>query len=135
VLERITAMARDEATSPESRPENKYDTRALEASYLAAGQGPRLAELRQLVAWAALEPSSCAVGQLGALVHVEVDDVPRWVLLGPRGGPSASCEGGEVGLVSVESPLGRALQGLAAGDDGELDRPSGVVGLEVLSVS
>ncbi len=31
VLESMTAAARDEATSAESRPENKYDTRALEA--------------------------------------------------------------------------------------------------------
>ena len=33
-MERMVTMSRDEATSDESRPENKYDTRALEASYV-----------------------------------------------------------------------------------------------------
>ena len=50
-LETMVGASRDEATNAESRPENKYDTRALEASYLAAGQGARLADLKQLVGW------------------------------------------------------------------------------------
>src|SRR5687768_11096256 len=54
-LARGTDMARDEATSVESRPENQYDTRALEASYLAAGQGERLEALRLLLAWAEVQ--------------------------------------------------------------------------------
>src|SRR5688500_7983704 len=85
-LGRVTDMARDEATSAESRPENPYDTRALEASYLAAGQGERLTALRQLAAWAEVlgaEPRDAV--EAGALAQVALDEVPQWVLFAPRG--------------------------------------------------
>jgi len=134
VLERITADARDEATNPESRPENKYDTRALEASYLAAGQGERLLEVRQLLAWLSVEPPPCRTGQPGALVEAAIDDTVRWLFLGPRGGPTVTVRGHELSLISIASPLGRALQGLAEGDDAEVERPRGSVSIEVLSL-
>ncbi len=38
-LLRVVSTARADATGAESVSENKYDTRATEASYLAAGQG------------------------------------------------------------------------------------------------
>jgi transcription elongation GreA/GreB family factor len=120
-------MARDEATSAESRPENQYDTRALEASYLAAGQGERLAELRLLAAWAEVQPDDLAdLVEAGALARVEPDHgEPQWVLLAPRGGTELRVGGVPVRLVSVSSPLGSALCGLAAGDVGEVETPRG----------
>src|SRR5260370_7813099 len=36
-----------EATHEQNKPENKYDTRALEASYLARGQSRQVAELER----------------------------------------------------------------------------------------
>lgn len=134
VQEQMTAMARDEATSPESRPENQYDTRALEASYLAAGQGERLAELRQLVAWIQVVHPPMVRGDSGALVEVEVDDRVQWIVLGPRGGTKAEVDGQTVALVSVTSPLGRLLVGGAEGDGDELERPGGTVSVEIQSV-
>jgi len=136
-LRTMTDAARDEATSPESRPENKYDTRALEASYLAAGQGERLLELQQLVAWAEVglaRGTAHGQGAPGALVQLDGDDGERWVVLAPRGGPSAAAEGQPVALVSVQSPLGRALLGCTEGDDVEVRRPAGTTWLEVVSV-
>ena len=41
--EQAQAIAQSEATSPESKAEGKYDTRATEASYLARGQAEGLA--------------------------------------------------------------------------------------------
>ena len=35
------------ATDPDSKAENKYDTRTLEASYVARGQAQRVEELQQ----------------------------------------------------------------------------------------
>ena len=116
-MERMVTMSRDEATSDESRPENKYDTRALEASYLAAGQGRRLVELQRLEAWLGHlgEPSETV--RLGSFV--ELDEV-RWVLLGPAAGPTVSHDGTEISVISTASPLGRVLQGLEEGDEAEL---------------
>ena len=37
-----------EATAEENRAENKYDTRGLEASYLAAGQANKVAEIERV---------------------------------------------------------------------------------------
>ncbi len=134
VLESMTAAARDEATSAESRPENKYDTRALEASYLAAGQGVRLADLRQLVAWVrGLECETQERVEVGALVQVATDET-RWVLIGPGGGPTVDVNGVAVALVSTRSPLGKALAGSEAGDAVEVEGPRGPYEAEVLAV-
>ena len=64
--------ARQAATHEESKAENKYDTRGLEASYLAAGQARRAAEIRAaLAAWQALQMRAYDDTQgiqLGALI-------------------------------------------------------------------
>jgi len=132
VLQTATSAARDEATSEESRPENEYDTRALEASYLAAGQGERLEELRRVLAWVGqLDPRPLDVGAEGALLDVRVGDRPRCVLLGPRGGAQVTVEGTVVHLTSVLSPLGSALRGLRAGDVADIETPRGIEEVEV----
>lgn len=133
-LEAMMEMARDEATSPESRPENKYDTRALEASYLAAGQGQRLLELRQIAGWVDREHPPTRSGGPGALVHIDVDGDERWVLLAPRGGVKAEAAGEVVTLVSMESPLGAALSGLEEGDGAVVRRPRGDQDIEILRI-
>jgi hypothetical protein len=113
-LERVMQMARDEASSGESRAENKYDTRATEASYLAAGQGQRRIELARLVAFLEL-----AVEQPSTLPLFEVD-APRgsaWFLLAPEGGGRrVSLEGADIVVVTPHSPVGRSLAGAEAGD-------------------
>ncbi len=130
-----TALARDEATSAESRPENQYDTRALEASYLAAGQGERLGALRRLAAWAEVQAGAPhdEVGP-GALVTVRTQGARRWLLIAPRGGFDLRVGAHAVNVVSASSPLGSALQGLSAGDTAEVDAPEGVRAVEVEAV-
>ena len=49
-LESLTQSALDAkaaATDEEAKPENKYDTRALESSYLAEAQSVRVGELKR----------------------------------------------------------------------------------------
>lgn len=133
----MTAAARDEATASESRPENQYDTRALEASYLAAGQGQRLAELKELQLWAAQltaeAPGEGAAAQ-GCFVALRLLGHARCVLLGRAGGLQVEVEGLRVEVVSERSPLGQALVGLVVGDEGELETPRGLSRLEVDAV-
>ncbi|MCA9489293.1 MAG: GreA/GreB family elongation factor [Myxococcales bacterium] len=135
-LGRATAMARDEATSAESRPENQYDTRALEASYLAAGQGERLEDLKRLVAWAqTLGPEAPSRVEAGALVELEDDrGRTRTLLVAPRGGMTFDVDGRSIQVVSASSPLGSALGGLEEGEEEEVDSPDGVACWTVLSV-
>ncbi|MDX5371681.1 MAG: GreA/GreB family elongation factor [Pseudomonadaceae bacterium] len=115
--------ARQAATHEESKAENKYDTRGLEASYLAAGQSRRAAEIRSaLAAWRALAPRAYdeAQGiQLGALVWLaSAEGREQCLLLGPDGaGLKLQAEGVAITLITPHAPLGRQLLGLGPGDD------------------
>ena len=115
--------ARQAATHEESKAENKYDTRGLEASYLAAGQARRAEEIRRaLSTWRALQLRAYDddLGiQLGALVCL--DDATRrqqWLLLGPDGaGMKLQQQGLEVRLITAQAPLGQQLLGRGPGDE------------------
>jgi hypothetical protein len=124
-VEAMAAMARDEATSEETKSEGKYDTRATEASYLARGQAARIAALRELAAWfgQAPPPPSPTVG-LGSLVEV-VGPRPGWVLLAPAGRPTVQVQGCPVRVTSPDAPLGQALWAAEEGDRVELIGPQG----------
>jgi transcription elongation GreA/GreB family factor len=119
-------LARDEATSEESRAENQYDTHSLEAGYLAEGQARQAAEIEESITIiAALPVPEFAPGSpiaLGALV--EIDDIrggPALYFLCPRaGGLELPHEGRAVLVVTPQSPLGRQLLGRHAGDTVQL---------------
>ncbi|MBX2799250.1 MAG: GreA/GreB family elongation factor [Myxococcales bacterium] len=135
-LAQVTADARSEATGAESHAEGKYDTRATEASYLAAGQGRRLAALKQLAAWLEhLESATIVEVAVGALVQLHDDRTERWVLVGPVGGPRVEVDGVTVSLISLQSPLGEELDGAEAGDLVEVDSPRGVREMTVRTVT
>src|ERR1700678_1275963 len=87
---RAAASSRTEATHESSKAENKYDTRGLEASYLARGQSKQAAEIESAIAefeklpvkkFGADEP----IG-LGALVELENGDEHFFYFIGPRAG-------------------------------------------------
>ena len=129
-----TSLARDEATHGESRAENKYDTRAIEASYLAAGQGQRIEELRELLLWYRNLPpeSHFERAEQGALVGYEDDEgEQRWVFLAKEGGTVVTVDGEEVRAISPSSALGAALLGLQPGDGAEVRTPKATLELEV----
>lgn len=111
------AYAKDE----ESRPEDKYDTRSLEASYLAAGQARQVEELagavRLLENWT---PPGLGEGdriRLGALVEAEVEGEIAFYLLAPAGGgTSLTYLGCDLLVLTMDSPLAQRLSGRRAGD-------------------
>jgi len=125
-LELLTTAAlatHAEATDEENKAEDKYDTRGLEASYLAHGQSKAaeetalsLAQFQALVLreFAADEP----IG-LGALVAL---DGPARYFIGPRaGGTEIELNGATVLVITPQSPLGRQLLGRRQGDTVQLD--------------
>lgn len=116
-LQAITRMALDEATGAESKAENKYDTRSLESSYLAAGQGARVLALQRLVSVVEV-----ALGDGGdaafTLFGLADGGGASWWLLGPDGGGRAlDVDGLRVTVVTGESPAGQALAGAEVGDE------------------
>ena len=112
-------------------------TRALEASYLAAGQGARLEMLKRLRDWMGSPDrlrSFCSA-QLGALVELTEDDASsKWVFLAPDGGSVVTVGNLRIATISPSAPLGRAITGLENGDSAELVTPAGPRDVEILSV-
>jgi transcription elongation GreA/GreB family factor len=142
-LQHVEAMARmaiDEATADEAAAENKYDTRSLEASYLATGQGERVMALRQAVSVFASMPTRAAdddapVGE-GTLVGLlDEDEAERWLLVAPTGGGSAAVVAGHrVQVITPTSPLGAALIGATEGDEITVPAAGGERSYEIIAV-
>ncbi|MDZ4401294.1 hypothetical protein [Prosthecobacter sp.] len=109
------------ATDPDSKAENKYDTRTLEASYVARGQAQRVAELQEAVrAFGALSGKALESGAaitLGALVSLAAPEGRSHYFLGPlAGGTEMVHEGNEVVVITPASSLGQRLIGRREGD-------------------
>jgi transcription elongation GreA/GreB family factor len=115
--------ARDESISEESRAENKYDTHAQEAAYLAEGQAKLAAEIAEaMAAWRAVvfPASGHPLAQLGSLVTLEAGKRTDLLLIGPAKGGLTFADPAdaerEITVVTPASPLGRALLGRTVGD-------------------
>jgi len=114
-----------EATNEENKAEDKYDTRGLEASYLAMGQLKQAEEAQLAVqTFEALNVRAFGPGELislGALVVLEGKDRNRY-FIGPRaGGTEIVADGQPVLVITPQSPLGRQLMGRKQGDTLQLD--------------
>lgn len=111
------------ATNNENIAENKYDTLALEASYLAQGQARRVAEcakdlsaFQQLNMSAASLPSSVCLGSLVWLR--DIDDNDKYIFYGPSaGGLKVHFAEKEIIVVTPGSPLGAAIKDRSVGDE------------------
>ena len=119
-------FARAEATHEQSKAENKYDTRGLEASYLARGQSRQAAEITQAIAQfeklALREFTADDPIETGALVKLQSGKETSMYFIGPRaGGTEITYENEEVLVITPESPLGSQLVGRTAGEKCELE--------------
>lgn len=130
--------AHEAATHEENIPDNKYDTLALEASYVAQGQANRAQEIRNSIeAYRLLSPvKSGDVARLGSLVTVESEDGARKVIfIGPaEGGLKIMADRTEIMVITPASPLGRELIGKSAGDTVEVATGSGRLEYEIVEV-
>ena len=118
---RAAQASRAEATHEQSKAESKYDTRGLEASYLARGQSKQAAELEVAIAeFERLDARKFAAGEaisVGALVELEIGGESSFYFLGPRaGGTEVVQEKKEVLVITPRSPLGAQLLEKKQGD-------------------
>jgi transcription elongation GreA/GreB family factor len=122
---RAAQFSRAEATHESNKAENKYDTRGLEASYLARGQCKQAAELEAAIAeFAKLGARKFAEGDgiaVGALVELEHGGEKSIYFVGPRaGGTEVLHDRKEILVITPQSPLGEQLMGKKAGDQPQL---------------
>jgi hypothetical protein len=144
VLTQTAQTAREAAIHSENKSEGKYDTRAIEASYLAEGQAKRAAELESLIHYfkffeikhfsehSPIEPS--------ALVKVEILDQSnvlqkkQFFMTNQGGGlelnlincfensfktdaDTSSTETSRISFITPSSKLGELLMGQSVGDE------------------
>ncbi len=118
---RAAHAAHAEATHEQNKAENKYDTRGLEASYLARGQSRQAMETKAAIAaFEKLVPRKFGAGDpvdLGALVEVEQRSERTLYFIGPKaGGTEVVHAGREILVITPQSPLGAQLQGKKTGE-------------------
>ena len=113
------ASAIEGATHPEARAENDKDTRGLEQSYIARGQAQRVAELETAVAdIGKMQLGPCTTVAMGALVVVDDDGDERRYFVAPHGGGNTLA--GDTHVVTLSSPIGKAVFGKREDDEVEL---------------
>ena len=136
---RAAHASRTEATHESSKAENKYDTRGLEASYLARGQSKQAAELEAALAeFEKLGTKKFAAGDaitVGALVELAHGGENALYFLGPRaGGTEVLHDRKEILVITPQSPLGEQLLGKKSGESLQLKLGNEIRAAKILRV-
>ncbi len=121
VLQKAARASHAEATHESSKAENKYDTRGLEAGYLARGQARQAKEILDAIrVYEKLAVRNFAPNEpidLTALVELDTDGTRSNYFVGPNsGGLEIKCGRKEITVITPQSPLGQVLMGKKAGE-------------------
>ncbi len=139
VLIEAAKAAYEAATHEESKAENEYDTRGLEASYLAGAQAQRVADIESIITICRNLPlKSFTDGtsiEATAVVGVEYQERKSKIFLMPKGGGiSIEFNGETIQVVTPTSPLGQALLGLKVGDTAMVEAGDNIKQYQILSI-
>lgn len=122
------------ATDEDAYSDGKYDTRSLEASYLASGQaqivkelGDALQAFNLLRTQHFIQPPSHQAS-LGSLLEIKSANTSNWYLLGPGGGGlEVIIEKKKVMVLTLHSPLGHEVVTKQVGDSVTLPDGEGII--------
>lgn len=137
-LTEAARAAREAATHEESKPEDQYDTRGLEASYLAGAQAERALQVQQMMTYfrqLATEPSATG-GVIGPGCLVELvssGKKVRYLLAAMGGGISVSIDGVMLSVITPQAPLGEALTGARVGEEIEVETQGAIREYRILA--
>ena len=141
LLTQAAKTAHAAATHAECLPDNKYDTTALEASYVAQGQANRAQDIRRALesyrSLALRTFDDTTPIRLTALVTIAAEDGScRQLFLGPdAGGMKLTEKDEECIVITPDSTLGRALLGKCCGDELQIGSGAGRKDFTVIAVS
>lgn len=138
--ETAARAAHAEATHEESKAEDKYDTRGLEAGYLAQGQARQMAETAEALAdYKRMRPRTFPADEgidIGALVEVTGPTEKLLYFVGPSAGGTEITVGRKtVIVITLQSPIGQLLSGRKAGDRVKMKIDGLMTDLRVTAVS
>lgn len=136
-VEEAVASARELATHSESKQEGKYDTRSIEAGYLAGAQAKRAEEIKldiQMLEDLDIESKAdqLQLGSLGLIRHNKSEKF--YFLSSTAGGTIIDVNGQGILIISVFSPIGDAAIGMKVGDSFEVETPRELREYEVLQI-
>ena len=130
--------AHEAAIDEENQPDNKYDTTALEASYVAQGQANRAQDLRRSIeTYRQLSPPSDSnTIRLASLITIEDESgCQKKVFIGPmEGGLRITTGSGDVMVITPASPLGKALIGRTVGDSVQIKTGTTQTGFQIIDI-
>lgn len=140
VLEKAARASHAEATHESSKAESKYDTRGLEAAYLAGAQARQAKEIMDSIQiYEALTTRDFAGDEpidLTALVELDVGGMRSLYFIGPKnGGLEIEHQRKEITVITPLSPLGQNLVGKQAGQRWTAKLGGSVVKYHIVSVS
>jgi transcription elongation GreA/GreB family factor len=140
VYAKAARAAHAEATHESSKAENKYDTRGLEASYLARGQSKQAAEAVQAIEEFEALPLRAFTAtdeiDVGAFVELKAKRDSNFYFIGPRaGGTEVMHHDEEVLVITPSSPLGQQIVGRKQGDKVQLQIAGTTSEFRIASVS
>jgi transcription elongation GreA/GreB family factor len=123
---------------PEAKAESKWDTRSIEAGYLAGAQKKRVDELemdvKMIEELASEKHTKKKTVAIGSLVDIKFNDNTRKYFIAPTAGGTMINVDGEIALViSVFSPIGNGVLDLEAGDTFEVEMKDGNREYEIIS--
>ena len=118
---RAARTAHEEATDPQNKAENKYDTRGLESAYLASAQSRQAADTQAAIEafekLALKNFKDADLIDLAAFVEVETRGERMFFFVGPcKGGLEVQHGSEEVVVITPQAPLGQQLVGRKTGD-------------------
>ena len=137
-VEGAAKSTRDLATSADLKSEGKYDTRAIEASYLAGAQNKRVEEIKldiQMLEDLAEQIEVSTKLQLGSLGLIRCNNQERlYFLSSTSGGSMLMIDEQPILVISVFSPIGDAALGLSSGESFEVETPKETRQYDVVQV-
>lgn len=126
------------ATDQELKADGKYDTRSIEAGYLAGAQKKRVEELEQeykLIEEVNVEHQADAVS-VGSLIALKHNQQERFYFISSTsGGTMINIEGQVVLVISAFSPIGTEVIGLKAGESFEVEAAGKMREYQLISIS
>jgi transcription elongation GreA/GreB family factor len=139
VLEKAARASHFEATHESSKAESKYDTRGLEAAYLAGGQARAAKEIIDAIKiYESLKPRDFTRVEpidVSALVEIKSDGSRSTYFIGPKsGGLEVQFQKKEIIVITPQSPLGENLMGKKSGDKWSAQIGGTKVNYEISSV-
>lgn len=140
VAQEAEATTASYAKDGDVKPDGKYDTRGIEAGYLAGAQSKRVEELKleQQMIEETPDKSFQATDEvgIGALVDIEFKGQTRsYFVCSTAGGTILNVNGKGVLVISVFSPIGDAVVGCKVGEQFELETPQEVRTYRVVGLS